>query len=171
MTIELVVENGSIVPGANSYVTLAAAREYASLRGKKLPSVDEEAIPIVISGTDYIESYSRRLKGVPTQPSLQNLSFPRVGMTIDGYTYADNVIPPPLIRLCLAAIAVAVDHDLIVNTSEPDISREAIGPLSTSYATSSIRPWQGPDFPFLDNLILPFLGSSGIWQSIPLKRM
>jgi len=171
MALELVVEDGSIVQGANSYVDLVTARDYAALRGKALPTVDDEAIPIVIAGTEYIESFSRRLRGLPVSPSTQPLSFPRTGVTVDGYTYPDNVIPSPLLKVCLAAIVVAVDHELVVNRSEPDITREQIGPMSTSYGTSSIRPWSGPDFPLLDNLIRPFLGGAGVWQSIPIKKV
>ena len=48
----LVIEDGSRVAGANSYVTLAEARAFASARGVTLSAVDATLEPFVIKAFD-----------------------------------------------------------------------------------------------------------------------
>ena len=50
----LIVENGSIVPGADSYVSLADARALAAKYGKELPADDTAAEAALRNGAVYV---------------------------------------------------------------------------------------------------------------------
>lgn len=66
MAITIVVEDGSGVTNANSYVSVADARIYASNRGVELPLDDDELAAMLIRSTDYLEAQACRFQGKPT---------------------------------------------------------------------------------------------------------
>ena len=77
----LIVEDGSIVPNANSYVALIDADNYFRARNNhvwlSLEQTAKEAL--LIAATDYIElRFGRRFLGQKKQDN-QPLSFPRKG--------------------------------------------------------------------------------------------
>lgn len=90
----LVIEDGSGVPGANSYGTIAGARLYASNRGIIL-GTDAAVTTQLILATDYLEGLSY----VGSQVLYtQALSWPRQNVLFDPSTpFPTNQIPPQLI--------------------------------------------------------------------------
>lgn len=74
MAVQLVIEDGTGKPDANSYITVAEAKAYAESRGVTLGSDDSIAANLVLSA-DYIE-VSGPYKGYAFN-DMQGLEFPR----------------------------------------------------------------------------------------------
>lgn len=130
----LVVENGSVVAGANSYVSLAEYREWANARG--ISSSDSDAIleRQVLRAMDYFEQLNFiGNKANENQP----LQWPRTEALIDGY-YADATeIPPQVKRALYEAIKVEADGYSNLNIQDRRTIREKIGDIEIQYADNS----------------------------------
>lgn len=88
----LVVEDGSVVAGADSYLSLADARTLAAKYGYVLPEVDAEAEAALRNGAIYVGLQEPALCGKRVS-AAQSLSFPRTGISLYGFPVANNVIP------------------------------------------------------------------------------
>jgi hypothetical protein len=130
----LVVENGSVVAGANSYVTLAEYRDWANARG--IVSSDSDAIleRQVLRAMDYFE----QLLFIGNKANEnQPLQWPRTEALIDGY-YADATeIPVQVRRALYEAIKVEVDGYSEWNSQERRTLREKVGDIEIEYADNS----------------------------------
>lgn len=77
----IIVEDGSNVANANSYLSLADIRTYSLNRGITLPALDTDLEPMVFKSMDYIESVASDYQGTPTYTAPdytpQSLQFPR----------------------------------------------------------------------------------------------
>lgn len=124
----IVVEDGSIVSGANSYVTEAELTSYATTRGYTIVDGDREKW--LILAMDYLETlrYQGRLVA-ETQP----LQWPRYDVYIDRYLVDSDEIPPELktVQLHLATqISQGVDP---TSNIERATKREKVGDLEVEY--------------------------------------
>lgn len=160
----LIVETGAVVPGAESYLSVADADVYFTNRGNTVWSAlttaqKEQALR---KATDYITSvYSSRWKGVRTDPVHQVLDWPRANVPkVGAYTpyYMDfHTIPQELknaeAELAVRAAAAELQPDL-----EKDVVQETVGPISTTYDNNSP---QAPRYPFVDGILRPYLTASG----------
>jgi hypothetical protein len=101
----IVVENGTVVAGANSYVTEAELTDYASERGITLsgtPSV------LLIKAMDYLESLNFiGTKHIEEQP----LQWPRDEVYVDTYYIERETIPKEL-KTGQMVTAIAIDQNL-----------------------------------------------------------
>ncbi|MAE86332.1 MAG: hypothetical protein CMB80_26595 [Flammeovirgaceae bacterium] len=99
----IIVENGSIVAGANSYVTRQEVQDYADLRGIDYPCGTELDQNIILAN-DYLQS--RCYQGEQVDPSTQPLLWPRKYVYIYNQEVASDSIPQQLknaqIELALA---------------------------------------------------------------------
>ena len=77
----IIVEDGSNVPNANSYASLADIRAYALNRGITLSATDSVLEPMVFKSMDYIESVGANFQGTQTYTAptytAQSLQWPR----------------------------------------------------------------------------------------------
>lgn len=96
----IIVEDGSVVTGANSYVSEAELATYAADRGVAVTGAADE---LIIQAMDYIEGLS--FIGVKGS-SEQSLQWPRYSAVVDGYTIDSDAIPQILkdgqMETCLA---------------------------------------------------------------------
>lgn len=139
----LVIEDGSIVAGANSYVTVAEIRDYATARGVTLPADNSDVEILAIKAMDYLES-QRRYKGEKVDID-QTLQWPRAGAYVDGFRIPDDSIPRELRFAQMAAAIEAKGADLLPNKDgKGAVSSETVGPISVSYATSTGSAPTGP---------------------------
>lgn len=99
----ITVEDGTIVSGANSYVSLDDARTYASVRGVTLSAVDAELEPLLIQAMDFLEDLRDRYKGWKRTKS-QPLQWPREDVYIDGWHIENTTIPMELKNAQMAAV-------------------------------------------------------------------
>ena len=93
----LIIEDGSIVPNANSYTSLEDARAYLSSMGYELNADDTIAEQTLIKGYNFVNSYESRYQGCRVS-ALQTGSFPRSGVYINGFPLASDAIPAQLIQ-------------------------------------------------------------------------
>lgn len=132
----IIVEDGSIVSGANSYITLAEARAYGAARGVILTAIDADLEPIVHKSMDYFESFSKQFKGERVERD-QPLSFPRTDLWIEGFSWSASEIPRQAINavlsLCLE-INSGVDPLNPEPVSLPVIKERVEGAVDVSYA-------------------------------------
>lgn len=78
----LIVEDGTGLADADSYISLADARTYAENYGYSLPATDPEAEILIRQGT--LDVDANEMKGSKLLDT-QSLSVPRVDVYCDGY--------------------------------------------------------------------------------------
>lgn len=138
----LIVEDGSIVAGAESYVSVANADVYHSNFGNAAWAVlatpaKESALR---KATGYMQQvYRLRWKGTRTG-TTQVLDWPRFGVFVEDVAYAGfpyyvgvNVIPAEVQNACAELALKSSTTDLAPDV-EREVVREKIGPLETEYA-------------------------------------
>ena len=154
----LVVEDGSIVAGANSYVSLADARAYAVERGLVLSADDTVLEPQLVVAMDYLESLRDKYQGSKTDiVTPQALQWPRMDVVIDGEDFSDSSIPVELVQAqCHLAIAQAEGVDLFPTETDKFITKEVTGPLQTVYS-DKIVPATPPKITRVEALLKPLL--------------
>ena len=102
----LVVETGEVVPGADSYVSLADARALASDYGLALPVDNIAAEAALRNGAVYVGLQEQSMCGRRVSAS-QSLAYPRQGVSLYGFALASDVIPPQVIH---AQVVAAVEY-------------------------------------------------------------
>lgn len=127
----IVVEDGTIVTGANSYVTEAELTAYATARGVTLTGDTEE---LLIKSMDYIEGLG--FKGIK-KTSDQPLVWPRVDVVVDDYLLDSDEIPSLLQEGQMeAAMATDNGEDQLADIPRTK-SKATVGPISVEYADGS----------------------------------
>lgn len=129
----LVVEDGSVVTGANTYVTVAEFKAWADDRG--ITYGDDAAISAdIYRAMDYFE----RLQFIGNKANEnQPLQWPRTEALIDGY-YADATeIPAPVKLAIYEAIVVEAAGNSELNVQDRKTLREKIGDIEVVYADNS----------------------------------
>lgn len=123
----LVIEDGSVVVSANSYVTAVQIEAYAEARGVTL-TTDPEIL--AVKAMDFIEA--QRFIGVKTLQS-QPLQWPRTGAYIDGFEVDVATIPEEL-KSAQMATAVAIDtgYDPLAPI-ERGVVRQKVGSIEVEY--------------------------------------
>lgn len=129
----LVVENGSNVSGANTYVTLAEFKAWADERGITYDT-DAKVTEHIYRAMDFIErqNYQGR-KANETQP----LQWPRTDVLIDGY-YVDATEIPKELKIALYE-QINIEHLGFSNLATIDrrTIQESIGDISVTYDSNS----------------------------------
>lgn len=101
----LIVETGSIVAGADSYISLVDARTMAALYGWALPATDTAAEVALRNGANYVGLFEPEMKGSRVSAE-QSMAYPRKDATVFGFDISETSIPG---RLQIAQIAAAVE--------------------------------------------------------------
>jgi hypothetical protein len=110
----LTVEDGSIVTGANSYVTLAEFKSWADARGITY-GTDAAVEAQIVRAMDFIETLT--FKGLK-KDQYQPLQFPRVHLVIDGFEVHSETIPEELKTAVFEAVKLEIDGDSKLNPQE-----------------------------------------------------
>jgi len=128
----LIVEDGSVVAGANTYVTLEEYLDWAHARGMH-PQGDNEEEYHILRAMDYIEK--QPFLGTKANEN-QPLQWPRHRVWIDGYPIDSNQIPNEL-KIAVFELAQAHhDNDDLLAPVERQTIQETIGGISVTYAKS-----------------------------------
>lgn len=128
----IIVEDGSNVANANSYVTTAELDAFASARNVNIPSPDREFH--LIGAMDYFEQLS--FIGIKANKT-QALQWPRVSAYIDGYPVNGDEIPKEVKN---AQMQIALSIHLGYSPTaviEPAVKREKVGDLEVEYADTA----------------------------------
>lgn len=160
MPITIVVEDGTGVASANSYVTVAEARTYAENRGVTLSAVDDEVAAMLIKAVDYLEAQCCRYQGAKVDEN-QALCWPRTGVYFGSSEteFASDAIPNNL-KSAQNALAMAVNQgiDLLPNLLASDyVTEETVGPITTKYA-NPVTVGMSPNLNAAEALLAPLYG-------------
>lgn len=158
----LTVEDGTLVDGADSYISLADAITYCTGRGVAISDDATTAEIQLRRAFDYLESLRSRYKGTKVD-SAQLTQWPRAYVYIDGTEFSSALIPTEL-KYAQVQYAVAINSGLDLVPSADGaafVKREKIGPLDTEYsesvATSGI-----PIIRIAESLLAPLLTDVGM---------
>jgi hypothetical protein len=139
----IVVEDGSIVTGANSYVSRADVIAYAASRGVTLADTTATDA-LLIKACDYLESFAKQFKG-DRYTRDQALCWPRGGAVIEGYEWSADEIPRQVVSAqCALVVELNAGEDPFNPTAatgpvtEKTVARRCHG-SSYASATSSAR--------------------------------
>jgi hypothetical protein len=162
----LIIEDGTLVADANSYVTLEEARAYALARGVTLSAVDATLEVFVVKAMDWLESLRAKYQGVKVSAD-QSLQFPRVGLTVDGFEVAEDEIHPLLKKAqCQVIMDLAAGLDPQASwDGSPAVLREKVDVIETEYAESNPNgqlPYLRKAYSFL----APFLNNQGFFGNV-----
>lgn len=168
MAITIIVEDGSMPSGANSYVSLGEFAEYAEERGQgaEWNKFDESSRQsALIRAADTLNTYN--WKGSPAE-SGRVMTWPRKGMVYaDGATVPESFIPTQMkLAQCELAMNVlfnSVDPLAPVDTASGAVTSERVDVISVSYGDPSTNNYSGQTgYPAVDAWLKPFLkGGSG----------
>lgn len=167
----LIVEDGSIVANANTYVSLADARTRASALGVTISSVDATAEAQLIQATLYVDRYYReQYQGLKVE-SDQSLQWPRSNVYIDGYYIDNDEIPQELIDSEIyAAAELEAGNSLYTNSDGKNVKlEEVVGAVKVEYFNSGKTGTQ-LRFSIIENTIAPLLGGNGGKYSYGVRR-
>ena len=146
---------------AEAYTSVADATSYHVNRGNaawaSLTTAQMEQS--LRKATDYMGStYGGSWAGVRTN-SIQALDWPRYNVVAFGYVVASDSIPTRVQWACAELALRAAAGDLLAD-QERGVVSETIGPISTTYDTSSP---QAKRYPAVDRMLAPYLsGLSGV---------
>ena len=158
----LIVETGSIVAGANTYVTDAEYVAYAKARGKTIGIGASAREVELIRAMDYIESFRRDLQGDKVQFN-QPLQWPRSSVYIDDYFVEYSTIPQELKNAQMEAGILLSSTDILKSGSTQNIQKEKLDVLEVSYFDGG--SWETTRTDTIDiwmNVLLRNGGNSGI---------
>ena len=150
----LVVEDGSIVSGANSYVSSTQARAYLDLRGILTELTDG----VLVRGADYINSFRSRFKGNKLTAISSNMQFPRSNVVIDGYDLPPDQIPQAIVDAQIqTALEMVANRDPLATIIERPVRKQKLGPLEVEYDTSSAQKLPTYSYKHITLLLAPLL--------------
>ena len=150
----MVVEDGTGLSNADSFVSVAYADTYFSTRGVTAWASLTNKEALLIKATDYIEAvYSESWKGV-TLNDTQSLSFPRI---IDDAT----VYPDRLLK-AVCELALKANSSVLLIDEKQRVLEKKIDVMTIKYAEYSDQKTQ---YSMVYGLISPYLSSSGASKS------
>lgn len=174
----LIVEDGSVVPNAESYVSVDEADSYHDSRGTvswSTMTVTEKERALR-RATDFMKGrYRSRWKGGRVHP-FQALDWPRQGVVTDDMGSAmppyyafivDYRIVPLEVKQVCAELALRAAAGPLIEDRTQKLKEETIGPIKTIYdqnATDMIQYTQ------VDEMIKIYLGRGGNGAIYKLAR-
>lgn len=158
-----IVEDGTGLASAESYVSVSEADSYHELRGNtSWDSIDDKEA-LLRKATDYMQGkYGGHWAGYK-KSTTQALDWPREEVLIKDrpsnyVVYYDNDSVPNAVKHACAILALrAYSNDLLADQGQRKVSVQ-VGPISTTYDTSS-----SPATRYLevDNMLAPFFKTAG----------
>lgn len=185
----LIVEDGSQVAGAESYISVDECTAYHLKRGNTVwgdmsPTEMEEAL---VRATDFMRGrYRNRWKG-HIASYTQGLDWPRIGVQMESGTLArgpypystayrsaylpprilpDNIVPTDIKNACAELAFRAAQGPLLVDETRQPI-RETVGPITVEY--EQFQPQQ-VSYTQVDEMLNAYL-SSGSGMGVKLVRV
>ncbi len=156
----IVVEDGTGLSTAESYISIADADTYFINRGitswDALDNTDDKE-PALRKATEYmINEYRKRWQGARFTEA-QALDWPRVGVVVDSWSIDSDSVPEIIARACaefaLKSISETLQPDL-----EQGVLKEKVGPIEVEYDKTSP---QAKRFKQIDAMLAPFLSGIG----------
>lgn len=163
----MTIETGAGISDANSYVTLAEARAFATLRGVTLPADDAACEILAIHAMDFLEAQRPYYQGAKLTKE-QALQWPRSEVVVDGFDVEEDEIPKLLKDAqCQLMMETFSGLDLQPNGTGREVVREKVGEIETEYASTGSGVLN-PIFSRAEALLQPLFGSEGSGVNIPI---
>lgn len=165
----LVVENGTGLPNADSYVSLADANAYAASRGLTFPIAGADATlaeQALRRATVWLDAaYRGRFSGYRKNRRDQALEWPRTG-ALDAMCPPNPIDPDEVpVEIVQATIEAAVREKASPGVLSPDVTPGKIisevaveGAVSVKYATPGSVQDQRPVATVIDGILASLLG-------------
>lgn len=141
----LIIEDGTGLPDAQSYVDATTLSAYAASRGETLPATPEEQEALLLRAMDYLETL--RYEGVRANES-QALEWPRRGVMLFEWYVDSDKIPT---RLQQAQMQLAIDAqtaDLMshvkASATGAVLEQRVEGAVAVKYAAPTATLHSGP---------------------------
>lgn len=125
----IIVEDGTVVATANSYITLDEFQAWADARGVDY-GTDYTLSQQLFRAHDYFESLS--FKGVKHTED-QTMQWPRDDVYIDGYAVESDEIPKEVKTAIYELIKLEIDGDSKLAPSEREVTSEQIDSIKITY--------------------------------------
>lgn len=132
----LIIEDGTGVSGANSYISVAEARDFANLRSLILPSADAEVEVLIIKAFDYLEALD--FKGEYANPP-QSAEFPRKNLYVQGILFSESQIPFKLKQAQCQLAYEATNFELQPTGDGREVTKEKVDVVEVEYAEKGIN--------------------------------
>lgn len=156
----LIPEDGTIVVGANTYITASEAETLLNGIGETFGDTPEVTIEqYLLKAIRTLESYRSKYQGSKVD-STQALQFPRYDVYIDKFLQGSDTIPTEL-KMAQAIIALLMNdgQEVQPTTDGRTVLQESIGnAISVTYANDGGNG--NPVYPMLDTYLKPLLKSS-----------
>jgi len=141
----LTIEDGSIVTGANSYITVEGWKTWASDRAITHSHTDAAIEGAIIRAMDYFESlHFVGLKHTEEQP----LQWPRDRVFIDNYDVDADEIPKEVTNSMYELTKIELDGDSPIGAQERQVESEQIGDIRVVYKNTASMRKRTPAFNF-----------------------
>lgn len=148
----LIIEDGTIVAGANSYVSVAEADSYLAFSAQRaswavLSTPDKEANLVqAVRALDVSVVW----KGTPVE-TTQPRAWPRSGVVLNGELYPDNQVPSQVKTAQMELAAMMMQGDRTADPDSAGISEMSIGKgaLSVTFDKTTTPTILGPVIPAL----------------------
>jgi len=156
----IVVEDGTGLATAESYISVADASTYFTARGNTTwDAIATDALreAYLRQATEYmISTYRRRWQGVRLDED-QALDWPRDGVVVDSWEVDNDSVPTIIERACAELALKASSAEL-----QPDLTQgvlsEQVGVIKVEYDRNSP---QATRYKTIDAMLAPFLKSGG----------
>lgn len=129
---QLIIEDGSIVVDANSFVTDEEFKAYANIEGSTVPATQPDREALLIAAMKYIVAEECRYKGCRVSAE-QELPFPRKLMVVNNFYIDSNVIHKNVKKAQMELALQAASSDLFLTGQTQDIASEKLGELQVDY--------------------------------------
>jgi hypothetical protein len=153
----LIVEDGSGLSTAESYVALESFKAYCNNRGYVYAGQSDAVLEQKLrTAADYIDS-RWRFKGTRLV-STQALEFPRANL-IDQSGFVVTGIARRLTTATCELAFLAISQSLYENLSRGGgVASESVGPISTSYFSGAREDTK---FSYAENMLTPYIMTNG----------
>lgn len=150
----IIVEDGTGLADADSYVSVEDARSIAAKRGIVLTASDVELESQLVQAADRLNAYEDRFMGMRTS-TAQALSYPRTGSFRFGSSLDSAAIPREL-KLAQVQIAGMLNDGLSVwyDGESQGVKSETISVLSVTYADTKADSVGNPDLPQIEAILI-----------------
>jgi hypothetical protein len=161
----LEVEDGTGKPNAVSYASRAEASDYHAKRNNPewLNLTCGQRNAALVNATAYMEAmYGYRWKGSKATEA-QALSWPRSGVTVDGFEIAPDTLPKRIKDVC-CELALKASRGELAQDIQPGgtVTQETVfGAVSVSYSDKGVNFVQ---YRIVDNMLSQYLKSGGMFQ-------
>lgn len=163
-------EDGSIVPTAVTYVTVDEAKLYASRRGVTLPADDGAVEVLLTKAMDFIEAREGQFAGSRVS-AAQPLSWPRTGLTLNGFAFPTDEIPQAL-KSAQSQLAIdAMTMDLAPTSTGRVVKRQKVDVIETEYALTDGALSGQPELTKALALLSTLFDGGGYNLTVPIMRV